>query len=50
MSIETIALGLFALILIPRMLQGRTPQERDSEEIPRWRRTRPPSCKWARRR
>jgi hypothetical protein len=40
MSIETIALGLFVLILIPRMLVGRTPQERELEETPRGRRSR----------
>ncbi len=35
-----IALSLFLLILIPRIVQGRTPQERDSEENPRLRHAR----------
>jgi hypothetical protein len=47
MSDWTIALGLFVLILLPRMLQGRTPQERESEAVPRWRRPAgPPSSRW----
>jgi hypothetical protein len=52
MSDWTIALGLFVLILLPRMIQGRTPQEPDPEpeEIPQWRRPQPQPRAWARRR
>jgi hypothetical protein len=38
----TIALGLLVLILIPRMLEGRTPpvqeSEAEPERVPQWRR------------
>ncbi|HMD71149.1 MAG TPA: hypothetical protein VKF41_07380 [Bryobacteraceae bacterium] len=50
MSTWTILLGLFVLILIPRMLQGRTPQEPQREAIPRWRRPRPSPRDWTPRR